>query len=361
VSGRFADRSEDMAQGLDGDSGAFDELLAEQLIDATEGESLPESYRLLADVLAAARAPALEGELVIEPEAVSLFRVNRLTNGATSTSSRKRRIRQLTVLLAAGGLTVATAGATAAATGSLPDDVQDFASSMLSKFGISVPRGHRISPEPPARPSAVASSTPSAAIPVPPTDDDERISGLTTNLSAVPVHTATARSSSPADPAASPAKAHRPAPRHDGPASPPTTVAPSPAKAHPPAPSDDPPSAPNAAPPAPLEDAPPSPPAADAPSPSPGGPPLSPPGGPPPSPPGGPPPSRSPADPPSPSPGGPPPSRPGGPPPSPPGGPPPSPPAADPRSPGGPSPSPPGRRPSSPPDGRPSSPTGGRP
>jgi hypothetical protein len=345
VSGRFADRSEDMAQGLDGDSGAFDELLAEQLIDATEGESLPESYRLLADVLAAARAPALEGELVIEPEAVSLFRVNRLTNGATSTSSRKRRIRQLTVLLAAGGLTVATAGATAAATGSLPDDVQDFASSMLSKFGISVPRGHRISPEPPARPSAVASSTPSAAIPVPPTDDDERISGLTTNLSAVPVDTATARSSSPpADPAASPAKAHRPAP------------------------SDDPPSAPNAAPPTPLEDAPPSPPAADAPSPSPGGPPLSPPRGPPLSPPAGPPPSRSPADPPSPSPGGPPPSpggpppsRPGGPPPSSPGGRPPSPPAADPRSPGGPSPSPPGGRPPSPPDGRPSSPTGGRP
>jgi hypothetical protein len=351
-----------MAQGLDAAPDAFDELLADQLLDPTEIESLPESYRLLADVLAAARAPTLEGELVSEPEAVSLFRANRLTNGATSASSRKRRVRQLTVLLAAGGLTVATASATAAATGSLPDDVQDFASSMLSKFGISVPRGHRISPEPPARPSAVESSTPSATIPVPPTDDDGRISGLTTNLSAVPVDTATARSSSPpADPAASPAKAHRAAPRHDGPASPPTTVPPSPAKAHPPAPSDDPPSAPNAAPPAPLEDAPASPPAADPPSPSPGGPPPSRPGGPPTSPPGGPPPSRSPADPPSPSPGGPPPSRPGGPPTSAPGGPPPSPPAADPRSPGGPSPSPPGGPPPSPPEGRPSSPTGGRP
>src|SRR5436190_1529933 len=111
----------------DDDRLAFDELLVDQLLDPAGADSLPASYRLLAEVLAATRGPATEAELVGESEAVALFRLQSSAARVTGTSSRARRRRGPKTFLVVGGLTLMSVTGAAAASGALRQPVQAMA------------------------------------------------------------------------------------------------------------------------------------------------------------------------------------------------------------------------------------------
>ena len=132
---------------FDDDPVALDDTLLDQLVDATDGESVPASYGALLDVIATVRGPATENELVGERDAVALFRSFWATGGIGGRSGpARRRRRRATGLFVAGSLSVVTVTGAAAATGRLPDGAQDVAAAVLAKFGISVPDGDGHSP-----------------------------------------------------------------------------------------------------------------------------------------------------------------------------------------------------------------------
>ena len=173
MNGSFAD---DWAGGGDGPAGGdeglcgLDDELVERLLDATDAESLPVAVRPLAKVLVAVRAPATAGELAGEADAVAQFRATRTRqNLAWAAHSRRGRRRSTALALAvAATLTFVSAAGAAAAAGRLPDDLQDMASQMLSKVGITVPSSRPDHPptrpdpadhERPLSPTPAASST----------------------------------------------------------------------------------------------------------------------------------------------------------------------------------------------------------
>ena len=91
--------------------------------------------------LSTLRAPATDGELTGERDAVGLFRSEvRIHADATAASRPTTRSRRSAgTLVAIGVLTVGTVTGAAAATGNLPDAVQHLAAVLLSEVGINVP------------------------------------------------------------------------------------------------------------------------------------------------------------------------------------------------------------------------------
>ena len=116
----MSERSEwpddELPREIDREPTMLDDRLVEQLIDGIGPDSVPPTHRLLADILASARAPAVESELAGEVEAVTLFRLDRLSKPSPTSKRGRRR------------------------------HAQDAASSVLSKLGIRVPRGHGVTP-----------------------------------------------------------------------------------------------------------------------------------------------------------------------------------------------------------------------
>ena len=166
MNGSFADdwdsRGDGPAGGDDGLWGLDDELL-ERLLEATDAESLPAPLRPLAEVLVAVRAPATAEELAGEADAVAQFRATRSRQNLAWTADSRRPRRRTTAVAVAATLTFVSAAGAAAATGRLPDDLQDMASQMLSKFGITVPSSR---PEhPPTRPDPADHERPLSPMP----------------------------------------------------------------------------------------------------------------------------------------------------------------------------------------------------
>lgn len=107
----------------------------------------------LADVLAAATAPASPAELAGEDAAVTSFRsVQREMAGSSWTRSPAGGVRRLAgrkaALVAAGAFGLMSLSGAAAAAGSLPDAAQDVAHEALTKVGIDVPRGKGLATAP---------------------------------------------------------------------------------------------------------------------------------------------------------------------------------------------------------------------
>ena len=139
---------------FDDDPFALDDVLVDQLLGAADDGALPATYQPLVHVLAAARGPATEAELVGELDAVALFRSEFATGGTAGRSGpARRRRRPVKVFVAVSALSAVTATGVAAATGSLPDGVQRVAAEVLSKIGITVPDGSPSRREHPTDPS----------------------------------------------------------------------------------------------------------------------------------------------------------------------------------------------------------------
>ena len=127
---------------------AVDELIAERVVRGEDVGSLPRAYERLADVLAGIREPASAAELAGERDAVAAFRRVGPRPGAGA-AARRRRHRVRTALVISAVTTLGVAGG-AAATGRLPDRVQDAASALLERVGIDIPEAdHPVTP--PAR------------------------------------------------------------------------------------------------------------------------------------------------------------------------------------------------------------------
>jgi hypothetical protein len=104
----------------------------------------------LVPLVAAVRRPATADEEAGEAGAIELFRTVRSAGARSRPSRRALAIR---VVAVAGALTVASSTA-AAASGALPEPVQDTAAAILAKVGIDVPTPDDSSP-PPIVPSTV--------------------------------------------------------------------------------------------------------------------------------------------------------------------------------------------------------------
>ena len=166
MNGSFADdwdsRGDGPAGGDDGLCGLDDESL-ERLLEDTDAESLPALLLRVAEVLVAVRAPATAEELAGEADAVAQFRATRSRQNLAWTAESRRPRRRTTAVAVAATLTFLSAAGAAAATGRLPDDLQDMASQMLSKIGITVPSSR---PEhPPTRPDPADHDRPLSPMP----------------------------------------------------------------------------------------------------------------------------------------------------------------------------------------------------
>ena len=162
MSGRFGDEREGsgvVTSRFDDEPFTLEDAVVDQILGAAADDRVPATYRRVIDVLAAARAPATEAELVGEAAAVDLFRLGRPAAGTAGKPSPVRRV-GVKALLAAGALTLATATGAAATTGNLPERAQAIAATVLSKVGISVPEASPDSPDQPAttKPSDVGRS-----------------------------------------------------------------------------------------------------------------------------------------------------------------------------------------------------------
>jgi len=104
----------------------------------------PPGYGAVADVLAAAAAPARPRELASEDAALGAFRA------AVGTAPERRRSRAAPLAAVLTALTlVLGGGAVATATGSLPDSAQGVAHDALGAVGVSVPAPPRVVRRPP--------------------------------------------------------------------------------------------------------------------------------------------------------------------------------------------------------------------
>jgi hypothetical protein len=114
----------------------LDEATAERLLDRRELPArTPETYRPVAEVLAAASAPPTEAELQGAAAAAAAF----VTAHAAAVRPA-RRTRSVAALAVTGFLLVASTGTAVAATeGALPQPVQAVAHEALGVVGISVP------------------------------------------------------------------------------------------------------------------------------------------------------------------------------------------------------------------------------
>jgi len=113
----------------------FDDDEVEQFLQGADGDLVAAGLRSLGPLIVAARQPATALEAEREGEMTELFRAVHATRKA-----RTRRAFAVRVVAIAGVLTVASATA-AAAGGGLPEPVQNTASSLLARVGISVPAG----------------------------------------------------------------------------------------------------------------------------------------------------------------------------------------------------------------------------
>ena len=124
---------------------AVDEMIAERVVRGEDVGSLPRAYERLADVLVGIREPASAAELAGERDAVAAFRRVGPRPGAGA-AARRRRHRVRTALAISAVVTLGVAGG-AAATGRLPDRVQDAASALLERVGIDIPEAdHPVTP-----------------------------------------------------------------------------------------------------------------------------------------------------------------------------------------------------------------------
>jgi hypothetical protein len=119
----------------------LDDDTAARLIDgALDAGDAPPGYDTVVGVLAAAAAPPTAEELSGEPAAREAFATARQSGPPVRTTRRRGRA----PALVASGLLIALLGGTAAAaTGSLPGDLQGTAHDLLGGIGVDVPdRGH---------------------------------------------------------------------------------------------------------------------------------------------------------------------------------------------------------------------------
>jgi hypothetical protein len=147
---------------IEDDADLSDGRALEDLLDGTGGDDGAKSFRSLGLLVAAARRPSSDTEVAGEAEAMALYRRLR-SRPLAPRDDRRRRGRGLRLIAIAGAVTVASATGAAAATGGLPEPVQDTAATLLGNVGISVPVGGGVPPGPPVPAPAATTTTPDEA------------------------------------------------------------------------------------------------------------------------------------------------------------------------------------------------------
>jgi hypothetical protein len=129
----------EMIRTIPGDDHRFalDDEQADAIIEGAATEGIPDAYRSLAQVLSAARRPAVASDHSREEAAVvEMFRTIRHDSVPSWRSSMTRKL-SVKTLVVASALTMVSAGAAAAS--GLPGAAQDTATAALAKIGITVP------------------------------------------------------------------------------------------------------------------------------------------------------------------------------------------------------------------------------